>query len=232
MNYTKLPAVTGVPEKIQAFNLCARFIYWLRHPIETIGLYSHTIRHHASTARYSELFARTIDNAVEAIPGPVRQSNHDRDDRSFDAPSDRYHAGALRRARVDAAGADVNGFAQPENVTPEVIMALLWGGLPRRLKQSSWFRDNSGVISQPMHTVLRRFTVRQVRRHSVDQAEVALVRPVLYRQTDELARLLGCDFSEWTNLMNAAIAPSQSRGTVAGTSPLWTIWGRVRGRAY
>jgi Sulfotransferase family len=43
--YTKLPQITGVPERIAAFNPDARFIYIMRDPIErAVSHYWHTVR--------------------------------------------------------------------------------------------------------------------------------------------------------------------------------------------
>ena len=47
-------------------------------------------------------------------------------------------------------------------------------------------------------------TTYEVRRRAVDVAEaVAFLRPEQQRQTDELARLLGCSFPEWPTLYGA-----------------------------
>ena len=110
---------------------------------------------------------------------------------------------------VDPADADVTSFGQPENVTPEVIRAPLWGGLPRRLRQSPWCRNIFAAIPNPIQTTLGQFAGRDVSRHSIDLAEVvAFLRPIQSCQTEELARLLGRDFSEWTTLTSAAAPPS------------------------
>ena len=60
-NYTKLPLVPGVAERILHFNPDARFVYLMRDPVErTISHYWHMVRFHAER--------RPILEAVRAEP--------------------------------------------------------------------------------------------------------------------------------------------------------------------
>jgi hypothetical protein len=102
---------------------------------------------------------------------------------------------------VDPAAADMSGFWQPENVTPEVIVAPRWGGLPRRLRQLSPIRHIMPYVPRPIQASLRQFTNRDVWRRSVDVLDaIRFLQPLQRRQTEELTQLLGRDFPEWTTL--------------------------------
>ncbi len=103
--------------------------------------------------------------------------------------------------QVDPAAADPSGFAEPENVAPDVVNAPRWGGVPRRLRQAPALRSSIAWIPPRVHLTLRRLTTHEVRRRAVDVTKaVAFLRPQQLRQTDELAQLLGCSFPEWTTL--------------------------------
>jgi hypothetical protein len=218
-NYTKLPLMAGVPEKIQAFNPDARFIYLLRDPIErTISHYWHMVRHHAEyrslarAIREDDQYLAVSYYAMQVKPYLERFGNDRVAIVTLEALI-RHPVDVMRELYewlgVDPADADVTSFGQPENVTPEVIRAPLWGGLPRRLRQSPWCRNIFAAIPNPIQTTLGRFAGRDVSRHSIDLAEVvAFLRPIQSCQTEELARLLGRDFSEWTTLTSAAAPPS------------------------
>jgi hypothetical protein len=218
-NYTKLPLVSGVPEKIQAFNPDARFIYLLRDPIQrTISHYWHMVRHHVEhrsifrAIREDNQYLTVSHYAMQIKPYLERFGN----DRVAIVTLESLARQPIEVMRelyewlgVDMGYADVTGFAQPENVTPEVIRMPLWGGLPRRLRQSPPFRNIFAAIPQPIQTVLRHFASRDVRRYSVDLADtVAYLRPIQRRQTEELAGMIGREFPEWTTLMEAAAEPS------------------------
>jgi hypothetical protein len=102
---------------------------------------------------------------------------------------------------------DFSGSAQAENVTPKVLSASRWGGLPRRLKRVPPFREIMRHVPEPIQTSLRQLTNREIDRQAVDAAEaVAFLRPILRRHTDALIHVLGRDFPEWATL-NGESAP-------------------------
>src|SRR5271170_4673027 len=58
-NYTKRPLVTGIAEKIEAFNPRARFIYILRDPVaRSLSHYWHMVRYHAEQRPIVEAIRR------------------------------------------------------------------------------------------------------------------------------------------------------------------------------
>ena len=214
-NYTKLPLVTGVPEKIQAFNPAARFIYILRDPIErTISHYWHMVRHHAEYRSIAKAISEDIQYlavshyAMQVKPY-IERFGRDRiaivTFETLVRDPITVMSALYQWLELNPADAALTGFTSPENATPEVVRAPLWGGLPRRLRQAPWFRSGFAAIPGPIHAALGRVAGRDVQRHSVDLAEViAFLRPIQRRRTEKLAQLLGHDFPEWTTLMDTA----------------------------
>jgi hypothetical protein len=228
-NYTKRPMVTGVPEKIFAFNPQARFIYLLRDPVQrTISHYWHMVRHHAEH--------RSMLEAIRGDPQFVAVSHYAMQLTPFLECFGRDRVAVLTHERlvvdpvavmrglyewlgVDAATADLSGFVEAENVAPEVVSLPLWGGIPRRLRQSSVVGSIVRYMPPPLHTVLHLSTTRDVHRRSVDATTtVEFLRPVQHRQTEELTRLLGRDFPEWTMLRGELRAVPPSAGSAAASA--------------
>jgi hypothetical protein len=74
-NYTKRQLVSGVPERIHAFNPDARFIYIMRDPVErTISHYWHMVRYHAErrpileTIRTEPQYLDVSHYAMQLVP--------------------------------------------------------------------------------------------------------------------------------------------------------------------
>jgi hypothetical protein len=225
-NYTKRPLVAGVPERIAAFRPDARIIYLLRDPVErTLSHYWHMVRYHAEHRPVSEAIRR--DGQLVATSHYAMQlgpflDHFDRErvavlthETLAGAPVETMR-GLFEWLGVDPAAADMSAVWQPENVTPEVIAAPRWGGLPRRLRQSSPIRHLMPYVPRPIQATLRRLTNREVRRRSVDVADaIRFLRPLQRRQTEELARLLGREFPEWATLNGDA-------GGRSNPAPTWT----------
>lgn len=210
-NYTKRPLLPGVPERIAAFNPDARFIYVMRDPVErTISHYWHMVRHHAEhrpvaeAVRRDQQYVAVSHYAMQLRPflerfgrNRVAVLTHER--LIADPPA--VMRGVYAWLGVDPAAADISGFAEPENVAPDVVSMPGWHGIPRRLRQARMLRDVVAHVPPAVHRVLHHVTARDVSRHAVDlTATVAFLRPEQRRQTDELARVLGRDFPEWTTL--------------------------------
>jgi hypothetical protein len=214
-NYTKLPMVPGVSERIAAFNPEARFIYLLRDPVErAISHYWHMVRHHAEH--------RPIAEAVRRDPQFLAVSNYSMQLRPFLERFGRERVAVLIHEQlvadptgvmggvyqwlgVDAAGVDLSGFSEPENVAPDAISMPGYGSIPRRLRQAPALKHAVARLPPAVHRALHRLTTREVSRRTVDvTAAVAFLRPEQRRQTDDLAALLGCTFPEWTTLCGAS----------------------------
>jgi hypothetical protein len=210
-SYTKRPLVSGVPERIRSFNPDARFIYLLRDPVErTISHYWHMVWFHAERRRileavrsepqyldisyyamqvrpYLELFGRervavlTFEQ-LTAAPVPTMQSLY----------------GWLG---LDGSTADISGFEEAENVTPEVLRMASGYGVLRRLQKSRPLRYLMPWLPAIVRQVGLRLATKPVRRRAVATTDtVDFLRPIQRQQTEELMQLLGRDFPEWATL--------------------------------
>jgi Sulfotransferase family len=214
-NYSKLPMVPGVPERIAAFNPEARFIYVLRDPVErAISHYWHMARHHAEHRPIAEAVRRdrqfvAVSNYVMQLTPFLEWFGRDRvtvliHERLIADPNG-VMRGVYQWLGVDATAADLSGLAEPENVTPDVISMPLWRGIPRRLRQAPALQGAMEQLPPSVRQVLHRLTTRDTPRQSVEATEaVAFLRRELQPQTDELARMLGFRFPEWTTLYGAS----------------------------
>jgi Sulfotransferase family len=210
-NYTKLPNLTGVAERIEAFNPEARFIYLLRDPIErTFSHYWHMVRYHAEHRPIAEAIRR--DSEFLAVSYYAMQLQPFLERFGRDRIAILTHESLVRHPvdvmrslygwlGVGTEGVDMLGFAQPEHVTPNVIRASIWGGVPRRLWQWPVFRHVRQHVPRSIESVLRGLATRDRCRRLVDTTSVAeLLRPIQLLQTEELIRLIGRGFPEWTTL--------------------------------
>jgi hypothetical protein len=210
-NYTKRPLVPDVPEKLRRFNPDARFIYLLRDPVErTISHYWHMVRYHAER--------RPMLQAIASEPQYLDVSHYAMQllpyldgfgaDRVAVLTFEQLTAAPVAAMRsvydwlgVDAAAADLSQFGSAENVTPAVVPMATGFGVLRRLRQSRPLRVLTPHLPQPVRRLGLRLTTRQVRRRAVAVSEVvAFLRPIQRRQTEQLERLLGRRFPEWTTL--------------------------------
>ena len=208
-SYSKLPLVSGVSERIAAFNPEARFI--LRDPVErAISHYWHMVRHDAEN--------RPIAEAVRRDPQFVAFSHYAMQLRPFLKQFGRDRVRVLIHERlvadpvgvmsgvyqwlgVDATAIDLCRFSEPENVTPGTVQMARYGGVAKRLRQVPALKRAIARLRPTIHGALRRRTTREVSRQAVDlTAAVDFLRASQQQQTDDLARLLGCSFPEWTTL--------------------------------
>ncbi len=233
-NYTKMPVVSGVPEKIQAFNPEARFIYILRDPVErTISHYWHMVRYHAErrpiakAIRRDDQYIAVSHYAMQAKPF-LERFGRDRVailtyETMIRNPAETAKE-IYRWLGVGTEGADMAGFDEPEHVTPSVVSVSQWAGMPRRLRQSPHFRHLFRYIPCSVQSALRRATTRDLNRRSVDVSEaVEYLRPIQRKQAEELMRLLGRDFPEWTTLNGQFTRPRRSMPEVTGLKALVRI---------
>jgi hypothetical protein len=210
-NYTKRPMVSGVPERIQAFNTEARFIYLMRDPVErTISHYWHMVRYHSAPRSIATAMKRDSQYldvsyyAMQLLPF-FERFGRDRvavltHEQLIGNPVETMHF-LYRWLGVSTAAADVSRFGEAEHVTPEVIKMPLWGGIPRQLWQSSALRGFARHFPQAIKATLSGLTNMNVCRRSVDTADVTkFLQPIQRKQTEELMALLGREFPEWTTL--------------------------------
>jgi hypothetical protein len=209
-NYTKLPLVSGVPEKLHQFNPDARLVYVMRDPIRrTISHYWHSVRYNAEY--------RSLLHAIEQEPQYCDVSYYAMQLKPFFTLFRRAQIklltfeeligntnetiGALYRwLNLDASIA-ASAAIEPENVTPESIDMAIWFALLQRLRQLPLLRGAVSHVPVSVRRVGVRLATRNVIRRDVDVSEVIkYLRPLQRRQTQELSELTGRTFPEWTTL--------------------------------
>jgi Sulfotransferase family len=218
VHYTHWPLASGVAERIHQFNPNARLLYVMRDPIErTISHYWHRVRvlgehrslsdaikndpqytdvsHYAmQLAPYSRLFAR---DQIKAITFEELTGNANETLRSI-----------LRWLDVDCSAAVAS--RTPENATPEIVEQRIGNGLFWGMRGKS--RLVKAVLEHSPTFVRRaglRLVTRRIDRTAVDTSEVVqYLRPLQQRQTEDLAKLLGRQFPEWTTLYPSRVLHS------------------------
>jgi Sulfotransferase family len=215
-NYTKRPLVTGVPERIRAFNPEARFIYLLRDPVErTISHYWHMVRYHAERRMPLEAFKEEpqyvdVSNYEMQLQPYLTLFGADRVavltfEQLTRAPTETMRS-LYAWLGVDIARADVSDFGRPENVTPASLNMAAWRGIPQRLRQSRPMRYLVPRLPRGLREKAVRLTTRPVGRQFADTTEaIEFLRPIQRRQTERLVRLLGRAFPEWSTLYDKEI---------------------------
>jgi hypothetical protein len=213
-NYTKRPLVSGVPERIRAFNPDSRFIYLLRDPVQrTMSHYWHMVRYHAErrpmleAIRTEPQYLDVSNYAMQLTPylelfGPSRVMVV-----TFEQLT-RAPSMAMRQLfdwlGVEGAGVDVPGLDVAENVTPHVLRMAAWHGVLQHVRRARPFR----LITPSLPRALRERAVQmatfQVDRRTFDASQVMnFLSPLQTRQTEALTRLIGRKFPEWTTLHTA-----------------------------
>jgi len=210
-NYTKIPLVSGVAERLHMFNPDARLIYLLRDPVErAVSQYWHMVRYHseyrsiAAAIRHDPQYVAVSHYAMQLAPFRERFG----DDRLMVLTHEALIRDPVttmealyRWLGLDPACVDIAGFRDPEHVTPEAFRMPIWKGLPRRLWQSSSVTRISKHLPPRLQTRLREATNRYVRPQDVDLAEVTnFLRSIQRRQVDQLSEILNRGFPEWTTL--------------------------------
>jgi hypothetical protein len=208
--YTHFPLASGVPERIRQFNPDARFIYLMRDPIErTISHYWHRVTYHEegrslldaikNDHRYSDVsyyamqlapyFKLFAADQIKTLTFEQLITNTD------EAVGSIFRWLGLNDSITTAA-------FPPQNVTPEIIAAPIWNGALQRLRhQNPLLRVAVGTIPTSIRRPVRQALRRRVNPLDVDATEVAqYLRPRQRSETEELARLIGREFPEWTTL--------------------------------
>jgi hypothetical protein len=219
--YAKLPHVVGVVERLERFNPDARFIYVMRDPVErTLSHYWHMVRYHderrpiAKAVKQDSQYIAFSYYAMQLRPYLERFGSDRIKTLTYESmvrSPEETMRGLYGWLGVGAEGVDMSGFVEPENVTPDIVR--LSHGVPRRLRQSPLLRGILRHLPRSVQTTLRSVSDRDLSRRTVDtSAAIAFLRPIQYRQTEELAQLLGRDFPEWTTLKGAGPTATPPEG--------------------
>lgn len=210
-NYSKLPLVSGVAERIYNFNKTARFIYLLRDPIErTLSHYWHMVRYHAenrqiTTAVKDDPQFTDVSYYAMQLKSYFRYFSPDRvcvltHEQLISAPRETMRA-LYEWLGVGPANIDASLFRQPENVTPEIIRMAAGPKLTHVLKNTWVGRAIAPRLPCSIREAVLRLSTSAVNRRLVDTSDtIKYLQPIQRKQTDELTQLLGRDFPEWGTL--------------------------------
>jgi hypothetical protein len=210
-DYSKLPSVPGVAEKIKAYNPDARFIYVVRDPVErTISHYWHMAEHRGETR--APLDAITHDPHYTDVSHYAMQLapylQHFGPDRikivTFEAL--KSNPGAVMRGLCAWLGVSPEFSVQDpdaaHNVTPQIVRQHRAGsGLLHRIRHSAAWDRIGPQVPAAIRQLGTRLAERRVGRKSVDMGEViSYLRPIQRDQTETLAGIAGRSFPEWKTL--------------------------------
>lgn len=212
-NYTKLPRITGVAERIHEFAPEAKLIYVMRDPVErSISHYWWSVwregedrsplraikedHHYRAVSHYSaqlepyfRLFGR--DSVKLMTLESLRDDPH------------RTVQELLTWLEVDD-GIVLPGLGDHVHATPRTLHRA---SPIRRLLREQWvFRAIKGRLPPQLVAVARQLTEVKIARRPDDMKEVIdFLRPVQREQVAELERLVGRDFPEWKTLWGGEV---------------------------
>jgi hypothetical protein len=208
-HYTKLPTLSGVAERIHAFNPNARIIYLVRDPVErTISHYWWNCRRHAEV--------RSPLDAILGNPEYLAFSHYAMQIGAYRqlfspeqiwlmtfeelcaAPAE--HMGKLYEWLGVRPPADREVELARENVTPGTIVQQRVRSLAK-LRKSRLYAPVSKIIPKPLRTMMRAANELEVDRRSVGLQElIGHLRRVQKDQVAELEDMFGRRFSCWRTL--------------------------------
>lgn len=226
-NYSKIPLIFGVHERIARFNEAARFIYIMRDPVErSISHYWHMVRFNAEyrpmhiAIRQDPQYLAVSHYAMQLAPyfslfGKDRVFTLTFEELTREP--DRTMQNLYHWLGVDPSAAAPAASVCAENVTPEVVAQPSFFGIAHRLRHFTSLRTVTPHLPTTVRGAAKRLTSVRVNRQSVDPSLVVeFLRPIQLHQTHTLTSMLGRDFPEWATLfatsgqMTALSIPSES----------------------
>lgn len=207
--YSTLPARPGVAERIHEFNCKARILYLMRDPVErTISHYWWRVQHEGEArglraAICEDRYYRDVSFYAMQLRPYLRQFGAENVFwLTTEALASDPRSAIMRLFSwlgVDESIApDV--VRSRQNETPEVVVRPLSRIVDRARFSRLWCRLGP-LCPKPIKRIGRRLTEHRFDRRCVDTGSVIeFLRGIQRKQTDELRRLLGYDFSEWRTL--------------------------------
>lgn len=212
--YTYLPRATGVVDRLSRFNPEARLIYIMRDPVQrTLSHYWHHVINNNEHRPLSH--AITQDNQYCEVSHYAMQLSpyFDKFDRNqiytltfeelFEKPNETVNS-IFRWLGLHALA--VTSPLSLENSTPDLIrQPLSWWARMKRFSErydleDSYIRMRSRVPEEAKERVSG-LLYRTIKRTEINIEPVVRELKLLQKkQTDELSKLLGRDFKEWTTL--------------------------------
>lgn len=211
--YTKVPQVTGVPERIAKFNPEARFIYLMRDPIErTISHYWHEVRRGnefqeiLSAVQNHSQYREVSYYAQQLRPYFERFSSRQILTLTFEemvAEPQKIMHQVFAWLGVDA-DFEPSNLQQKAHVTPRQFYQK---GRLYRLRYTSLGRAIASCLPKSMRSAGLRLAVKEVNRDLHQQNLEAVkdfLRPIQQAQTQELSQMLEREFPQWKTLYRAS----------------------------
>ena len=217
------PLFADVPERILSLNPEARFVYLLRDPVcRTISHYWHRVQHWGEE--------RQMLDAISSDPEYTCTSNYALQLRSYlqHVNLERFFICTYQslvadpRAQITALclwlGVDADflprGLNTPCNVTPDVVIQR--SRYTRLLMNNGVGAGAVGLLPRPVRRLASKFVNREVRPHQHPTADVeTYLRSRQLEETEELSRILGRSFPEWTTLHAQNNLDSELRAALA-----------------
>lgn len=211
-NYAKRPQITGVPERIAAFNPDARFIYVMRDPLRrAISHYWHSVRSQRerrsplAAVREKPQYVDVSDYAMQLEPYLARFGRERiRLVISEELDQDRHR---VVREMFSWLGVDP-GFVPPNlaervGATPPSYRERRTAPLVRRLHRSRLWHTLAPKVPSMLKAGARRALYRErevALERAGEQRAIAYLRPILLARTAALEELLGERPVPWTLL--------------------------------
>lgn len=219
-DYTRLPSIRGVSERLWQFSSEAKLIYILRDPVtRSISHYWWNVQNHGEhrgiyEAIYTDEQYRDVSNYAMQLRPYIQQFGRER-----------IYVMTLERLIADPDGSlrDVFSWlglvsshisAAHENETPRVLEVPVNGGLLHRIRFSYLWDAAGQFVPKSLRALGRRAAYKHVDRSAVPTHDVVeYLRPIQLKQVHELCDLVGREFPEWktvqagSNPGGGAIAP-------------------------
>ncbi len=208
-DYSKLPGIPGVVEKIAAYNPDARFIYIMRDPVRrTISHYWHMVEHRGekrppmAAVKENPLYMDCSHYAKQLRPYLETFGADQVSVLTFEellADPEATVQGVFRWLGVDGQFVpdDLHGA---RNATSQTVAQERTGtGMLKRLRHSQAWGRIGGFVPPAIRRLGVAMLQKDVQRKGVDMKAVEdYLRPIQREQTKELEELTGRSFPQWS----------------------------------
>jgi hypothetical protein len=212
-NYARLPKVTGVAERIAAFNPDARILFIARDPVErSISHYWYMVRFFEETRdimtalkedpdyTHTSHYAMQLEPWLERFPGRVKLITTE----SLRDEAERTMREVFRWLEVNETFVPPN-LHERANEAPETVAQVRGRGALHRFRHSALWNFVGPRVPQGLRRLARRLSEKEVDRAAVNLEQVKqYLRDVHEPQVEALSKLLSRKFPEWTTLRGGA----------------------------
>lgn len=207
--YTYAPLISGVAQRILAFNPQARFIYIMRDPVDrAISHYWHRVRFWGE--RRPMLAAIRSDAQYTDVSHYARQLKeylrYFERERIYVLTHEALLGDTVNQLSRVYTWLNVNPAFRPRlsvrtNSRPEVVYQARGYGLLERLRRTSVYKRVAPYLPQAARHMGYQLALRGLHPDETPLSDVqAYLRAVQMRQTEELSALLNRSFPEWHTL--------------------------------